>query len=65
MGLLLELGAVEGCQRMNKDAGVEKMQRKRQWGVIHGITGSFSHFPVYDLLSVRCEGLQYLAGLGL
>lgn len=65
MKLLVELGEVEGCQRLDKDAGVEKMQGKRQWGVIHGITGSFSHFPEYDLLLVGCEGLQHLADLGL
>lgn len=65
MRLLLELGAVEGCQRLNEDAGVEKMQGKRQRGVIHSITGSFSRFPEYDLLSMRWEGLQHLADLGL
>jgi len=63
MKLLQKLGGAEGCQRLNEDAGVEKMQAKGQWGVIRGITGSFSHFPEYDLLSVR-RGLQYLADLG-
>lgn len=30
MRLLLELGAMEGCQRLNKDASVEKTKGKKR-----------------------------------